>query len=156
MYSAKCVCGRYIGLPDANVCPYCKKVLFDQTDEYIRKHIRNCTKTTVDEPKTHRRGRPPRIASAEIEKEVIPMFRRSCRNCGKYRCVGKEDSDTYNEWIVQTVDLCSCGRRPSEDWRNGCLYSIRCGWCNLTMESFHDKYGTERLITMWNERMKSQ
>lgn len=149
MYAVRCVCGRHTAFPNALVCPFCKKVLVDMSDEFIMKHISRCAKSIA--PKTYsfrKRGRPAEIADTE---EKIPPIFRNCDNCGA-DCQNK--SELCSRWTPMEPRICPfCGQYPSKTFQNGVMTSLRCDTCNLTMNAYNVRNGDILLIQMWNTRI---
>lgn len=62
MQSCRCIfCDREFAVPDVCRCPFCYKDLKNATEEFCRKHIRNCSGRESSYKYTGRkRGRPSR------------------------------------------------------------------------------------------------
>lgn len=148
MYAVRCVCGRHTAYPNALVCPFCKKVLVDKSDEYIMKHIMRCAKSLAPRTYSYRnRGRP---AKEQDYDEAIPMILRACSNCGS-EC--KERKDVCSRWTPMEPKACPFwGHTPAIRCRNGVLSEIRCDRCNLSMSAYNVRNGDVLLIQMWNAR----
>lgn len=145
MRSVQCGCGRVQMLPDVLLCPFCRKDLTSQTDEYNRKHVERCAKARrvmyVYSPNGP--GRPSR---RRLEEEAA-VLERHCRNCATPFCQGCDDG-FCERWSSGELERCLfCGMNPVLVEKEG-AYAAICDHCSLKMIA-SDR---DELITRWNRR----